>query len=72
MTAWQWPRPELLPSRSARAVDPMCGELVDVWHAVRREFDGCTRLFCSKACAVAFEGNPGAYDVPNRPPFTPR
>jgi Cu+-exporting ATPase len=42
--------------------DPVCGmEVVEGQEAARREYDGQTYLFCSKACARKFQQNPESY-----------
>ncbi len=43
-------------------IDPVCKmEVIEGQEAARREYDGATYFFCSKACARKFQQNPESY-----------
>ena len=49
-------------------VDPVCGmQVTEGQEAARREYDGVTYYFCSKACARKFQQNPESY-IGTEPP----
>ena len=56
-----------------QVLDPVCGMTIERDSAEARASNGEREVFfCSEACAVAFEADPGAYvDVErHEPPFT--
>ncbi len=47
---------------TAAYIDPVCKmEVMEGQEAARREYDGATYFFCSKACARKFQQNPESY-----------
>ena len=59
----------------ARAIDPVCGMMVDTDTAMAKaQYKGQPYYFCSEQCAVAFQANPDRYAgemmEQHEPPFT--
>ena len=47
---------------TAAHIDPVCKmEVMEGQEAARREYDGATYFFCSKACTRKFQQNPESY-----------
>jgi YHS domain-containing protein len=52
---------------AAAHIDPVCKmEVMEGQEAARREYDGATYFFCSKACARKFQQNPEEFVSPQR------